>query len=106
MTKQEELKNKIKELTLELSKEEEFIYNQEIAENTEKLNSLRENKYFILALFEHGRTSCSDENPSNGYYEPQGYARCNKCQLIEILNNDFNNEFEVTFQINISKIRA
>lgn len=38
----------------------------------------------ISDMFEHERTSCSDENPCNGGQRP----RCVKCRLIEIMKMD------------------
>lgn len=35
---------------------------------------------------EHGRTSCSDEDPSNWYQNGQGYVRCIRCSLLKHLD--------------------
>ena len=79
------------------------IYNDKIEANKIKLDNLRENKDLILLLFKHSRTSCSDTNISNGYVSDRG-ARCSKCHLIEILDGWWGNEFDVNFEISISKI--
>jgi len=45
---------------------------------------------------EHSRTTCSDENISNGFYSGDGWhARCLRCAYLEIANGieipeDFN----------------
>jgi hypothetical protein len=38
----------------------------------------------LSRMFDHGRTSCSDENPGNGGLNP----RCVKCRLMEIVKMD------------------
>lgn len=51
---------------------------------------------------EHGRTTCSDENKSNGYWFDEnntesgeliikGHARCTRCALFEIVDNKISN---------------
>lgn len=48
---------------------------------------------------EHDRTSCSDENISNGFYTRgnKWYGRCTRCMYLQIINGeelpkDFNHE--------------
>lgn len=93
----EQIKNR--EKAIELEKRNKIIEIERV-----KLDKLIELN--IIDLLEHSRTSCSDEHPSNGYYESEGYARCNKCHLIEIIEDHKNgiNDFQVSFDINISKI--
>jgi len=55
----------------------------------------------ILPLIEHERTSCSDTNICNGYESANYGARCMKCFLLEILDNQHGNKFQVDFVINI-----
>lgn len=91
---------------VEIQKQQAELRKIEIQERKEKnsvsLDYLRDNKKLILSLFHHSGTSCSDENPINGY--SYGYTRCKKCHLIEILDGDWGNEFEVDFDINITEI--
>lgn len=103
MDKNELLKQQ-KEIESQLAKIAESEYNEKIEKNTIELGKLRENKEFVLSLFEHGITSCSDTNVSNGYGSAEYGARCNKCHLIQILNSDYDNEFKVSFDIYITKI--
>jgi hypothetical protein len=60
----------------------------------------------ILSLIEHNRTSCSDTNVCNGYGSADYGARCNKCHLIEIMNEHSYgvHNFEVSIEVNITKI--
>lgn len=37
----------------------------------------------LIALTPHGRTSCSDENPSNGIGSGDHGARCRRCLLLD-----------------------
>lgn len=58
----------------------------------------------ILSRIQHSRTSCSDENPCNGYDDSVGYARCTKCHLMEILETN-DDTFEVSLGVTITKIQ-
>lgn len=83
-------------------KEEKLRKNQEIAHNhIEKLKKVKE---YVLPLIEHRRTSCSDDNPCNGYYSGDGYARCPKCHLIEILNGVWGDDFDFSLNVEIEKV--
>lgn len=58
-----------------------------------------ENKELLLSLMDHGRTSCSDESPTNGYAH-NGYYRCYKCALILTDGHDLGDvEMELGFTI-------
>jgi len=98
------LEEKMRKLKSQLQEIKDKEYQQRLEKNKIKLDELRENKDFILSLFDHSRTSCSDQYPMNGYIEDYGYARCNKCFLMEILNSEYDNSFEVSFDININKV--
>lgn len=111
MTRKEELEAEEAELyerITRVKKEKEEIRQSELAEKKKNVANhiqyLRQNKDIILPLLEHSRTSCSDDNCCNGYITSDGYARCNKCFLIEILNGEWGEgDFEVTFDVNISR---
>ena len=76
----------------------------EEAELYERITKYKEEMDIILSLLEHSRKSCSDDNCCNGYITSDGYARCNKCFLIEILNGEWGEgDFEVTFDVHISR---
>lgn len=57
----------------------------------EKLSTI---EFINIICPEHGRTSCSDENISNGFYldddeetvSMKYYHRCTRCALLEIYN--------------------
>ncbi len=53
-------------------------------QNKSKIDFLKKNLGF-LDLINHCRTSCSDDRPINGDVDDKGYARCNKCHIMEIL---------------------
>lgn len=69
-----------------------------------KLNFLRIHSESILQCIEHDRSSCSDEDPCNGYSDRTNNARCNKCHLIEILDGDYGNDFDVKFEVIITRV--
>ena len=111
ITRKEELEAEEAELYERITKvkeEKEKIRQNELAEKkktvAKHIQYLRENKDIILSLIDHSRTSCSDDNCCNGYITSDGYARCNKCFLIEILNGEWGDgDFEVAFDVNISR---
>lgn len=112
----EELNAKRVDLNLQLAELDRIIYQREklIADEEQKkrkqeaaafLEKLRENKEFVLSLFEHDCTSCSDDLIANGYMSDYGYARCSKCFLTELLNGEWKDDrFEITFNVNIDEI--
>lgn len=61
---------------------------------------LFDNKGVLLSLMEHGRTSCSDENPVNGYFNEHGVPRCNKCALIKLESYSLG-DVEITVDISV-----
>lgn len=113
MDRKEELKLKEQELLKELdliNKEKEEIKEEQLnikkQEVAKKIEYLRKHKDVILPLFEHSRTTCSDENVCNGYCRSDGYARCNKCFLIEILDDTYcydDGDFDVDLDLTITK---
>lgn len=56
---------------------------------------------------EHSRTSCSDENISNGFYTDEGiitkeyFPRCSRCALLEIVNKTSIDEDKLIDSISI-----
>lgn len=88
----------------QLIKQEEIRKRKEIAKTN--IEKLKEQKDLILSLIEHSRTSCSDTNVCNGYGTADYGARCPKCHLIEIFNNEWSDdEFEISFDVTITKIQ-
>jgi dsDNA-binding SOS-regulon protein len=77
--------NKIRDEKEQLHQQELILKKQEVAK---KIQHLRENKDVVLSLVKHSRSSCSDKNVSNGYGSAEYGARCSKCHLIEILDED------------------
>ena len=71
-------------------------------EQMEFIEFLRANKEVVLRLLSHGRTSCSDNQPVNGWGSRENGCRCNKCGLIEILNGDeqLPDNMKIDFEVN------
>lgn len=117
MTREEELdiaERELYERLNEIREEKEEIRQQKISEKrreiAKKIRRIREHKDVILPLLKHSRTSCSDENHCNGYIT-DGYARCNKCWLIEILDDEWydendgeNIDFDIEFDIDFISV--
>lgn len=111
VTRKEELEAEETELYERITKikeEKEKIRQNELAEKkktiAKHIQYLRKNKNIILSLLDHSKTSCSDDNCYNGYSISDGYARCKKCFLIEILNGEYGEgDFEITFDVDISR---
>lgn len=61
------------------------------------------NRDTLLQLMEHGRTSCSDDNPINGTMDPgsgRTVPRCYKCALINLSVFDLTHvEMDLGFSI-------
>lgn len=55
----------------------------------------------LLQYVQHGRISCSDDNPSNAYPNEQGYPRCTRCFLLGFANNVLEYQY-VGFSIEIA----
>ena len=114
MTREEELDLEEKDLYEKLNKikkEKEEIRQQKISDKrkevAKKIRYIRDNKDAILPLLKHSRTSCSDENPCNGYDYSKGYAKCDKCWLIEILDDEWydeNVDFDVEFSVEFHRV--
>jgi len=88
--------SKLVELQKQLLKDEEVNKLREKAKI--KISKLREQKDLILSLIDHSRTSCSDSNVCNGYGSADYGARCTKCHLIEIFDQEWDDgEWEIDF---------
>lgn len=67
----------------------------------------------------HGRTSCSDENPNNGYYEVEDvrlrgvlierkmkrHPRCARCFLLAHIGNTMPSNLKLTISVDIEPIQ-
>lgn len=79
---------------------------EEIAETKQLLEDIM--KVDLLRHFNHTRTSCSDESPTNSYVSSDGYARCTKCHLIQIIEDykdGLDPEFKIELDFSIRKIQ-
>jgi hypothetical protein len=101
-------KEELDKIEKQIKERKEEIKNEELNKRREKakikLDKLREYRDFLMEIIEHGRTSCSDTNVCNGWGSADYGARCSKCHLIELLDNEWGNEFEVDIEVAIAKI--
>jgi hypothetical protein len=101
-------KEELDKLKLEIMKRENELKEEENNKKRYKAKLIAQSliNSNILNLIDHSRTSCSDENPSNGYESDRGYARCTKCHLMEILDDheDGINDFLVSIDFSFDKI--
>ncbi len=59
-------------------------------------------KEFIDKIYPlHDRTSCSDDDLGNGLYSNDGYARCARCVMLELLSKELPKSHSFSIQINI-----
>ena len=96
-----ELKDKIQRREREIEDEK---VNKELEKAKEFLNSIDPKPY--LNLMEHSKHSCSDKHPRNGYDSSKGWAECNKCHFIEILEDHKVgiNEFSIDVRFEFTKL--
>jgi hypothetical protein len=93
----------LKEKILQREKEiKENKKNKEV-EKTKKFLDLID-KETLLSVMSHSRHSCTEGKSLNGYISSQGYADCQKCHFIDIIEdhevgiNDFSVEINFTFK--------
>jgi len=103
-------KQELHELISQAEKQRKLLEEEELQKRKNavkiKMKKLREQKDLILSLIDHSRTSCSDSNVCNGYGSADYGARCAKCHLIEIFDQEWDDgEFEVYFDVAITKIQ-
>lgn len=106
MGKLEELRKQKQEIEAQI-KDAEDEEQREREENViKKIEAITlDKKEAILSIMEHDRTSCSDENPCNGWYSSyyDGY-RCRKCMLMEILNGEHGGRFDFNISVDINEV--
>ena len=100
----------LQELSEQLEKQKQILKDEKLNKLKSiakvKIEKLREQKDLILSLIDHSKTSCSDSNVCNGYGSADYGARCTKCHLIEIFDQEWSDgEFEVDFNVTITKIQ-
>ena len=79
---------------------------------SEKIENMSEyEKEIILKYMKHGRSSCSDDNPINGFFrsmydnDREGW-RCDKCMLMEILNGEFGGRYDFRLSVEIFEVKV
>ena len=97
--------DELKKLEKEIAEHKQLLKENKLKEKQKEveihLKKLREQEDVLLELIEHGRTSCSDTEVCNGWGSASYGARCNKCHLIEILNGEWGNRFDVKITVDI-----
>ena len=97
------------ELKLIQKRENEIIQEKrrlEIEENIKFIDFLKANSEVIKKIIpkNHDRTSCSDENRHNSYFEGS-YPRCTRCMLLELLDDNYWDEtHKIEFEVRIREI--
>jgi len=75
----------------------------EAAARLKKNQLVFERRDVLLSLMQHGRTSCSDENPVNGSLDPgngRTAPRCYKCALLNLSEFELDDvELDVTVTV-------
>lgn len=101
----EELRKRKAEIEAQLREAEEKDLAERREAVSEKIYGLsEEQKKVILSLLEHDRTTCSDENPCNGYFYSSERWRCRKCMLMEIFNHEHGGDFDFKICVEIEKV--
>jgi hypothetical protein len=101
MTEKEllDLKEKIQQREKELNENKK---NKEIEKTKKFLDSV--DIQMLLEFMPHSRHSCKEGRSINGYFSDQGYADCQRCHFVEIIEdhksgiNDFSVKLNVTFE--------
>ena len=105
MSKLEDLKRQKEELEAQIKAVEEEEQRAKEKAVLDKIKAITpEKKEMILGLMEHDRTSCSDENPCNGYSYYNNRYRCRKCMLMEILNGEHGGRFDFDIVVEIGEV--
>lgn len=104
MTRKDELYQQERELKEQLQKvqaEQEKIRQEEKREkyikNAERLKWMREHKDVIIELISHSYDSCIKGESVN-------LDKCNGCWVTEILNENWNDDYEILFEVKINEV--
>lgn len=60
-------------------------------------------KHWLLNNLTHDRSSCSDENPCNGYSYANNRWYCRKCMLMQMFDGDHGGKFDFDIDVNIHR---
>ena len=86
------------DLKAELERREQETAEAALAASLRKNQAVFAHKDVLLSLMTHSRTSCSDENPSNGSLDPA--PRCYKCALLNLSEFELDEvELDVTVTV-------
>jgi hypothetical protein len=100
-----ELSSQINSLRDEEARRSEERRKVRVEKATQQFESITKESIDIF-FPEHGRTSCSDKDRSNGLGDGDRVPRCNRCALLEILSNGayIADGWEINVTINWEKI--
>lgn len=105
MSKLDNLRKQKDELEAQIKAAEEEEQRAREKEVLDKIEAMTpEKKAMILTHMKHDRTSCSDENPCNGYSYYNNRYRCRKCMLMEILNEEHGGRFDFDIVVEIREV--
>lgn len=98
--------DEVKDLQKKLNDREAELKEIELQEKQKevekRINYIKEHSDIILPLIQHDRSSCSDTNRCNGYDSSYRGSRCKKCHLLDILDDYYDNRFDVEFEVVIT----
>lgn len=93
-----------KQLEEEIQKaEEEARTKAESAVEDKLMTMSAADKLLLLSHITHDRSSCSDENPCNGYSYANNKWYCRKCMLMQILDGDHGGKFDFDIDVTIHR---
>ena len=97
----QELIEKRKILDKEISDKKEHLLHEERERAEKKREAIPEE--YLLQCMQHDRTSCSDEQPGNAYFDSAGNykIRCRKCAFIQLLNGELGNNFDFNISVDV-----
>jgi endonuclease III len=93
------------ELQAELQRRAHAAEQARVTARRQKFALLMQHRDALLALVPHGRTSCSDEKPVNGFSYYGQTPRCTRCALLELSEFTADN-YDVQFGLAFSPLDA
>lgn len=104
MSKLEELRKQRTSIDGQIKEEEERVLREKEGAVLDKIRTLSDEQIStMLSFLQHSRSSCSDENPCNGFSYSSERWRCSKCMLMEILRGEHGGSYDFYFDVTITK---
>ena len=92
------------QLEQELARREEAARQEALSLREQGFAMLLKHREALLELIPHGRSSCSDADPSNGLYSASYGPRCARCGLLELDEYSYERH-DFTLTLNILEIK-